>query len=467
MMKKVFLLLAVACMFFSCGLITGGNTDENRGGGKSDSPLTPPVIPESDKVTAKVVKTAQILQDGESSDTVMNQTKRWWKLTEPVRIETKTDYNGAELTLGDDQILLTSYSLYPITGIEVFDGAGADANYLFTIGDISELAQNVYTIPEGGESTTTGKYVVKSNDEHYRKIAGGKMQKTLYFAKSNSLWGLLGPLEAREYVAFWTNLAFTFSSPEFETLLKNYKKLTDLEFTDDHNSNGTITKHDLATDTVARDEIKNRLFVEKTLGIGLVGSETYDSNGTKGGQAYANSLAITPVNLTVAYYLGLGVGVHEFGHTINYDHESSFSKDMQTYAGGLSACFIRLQKAPYYNIDFVGYHKPENESVRNLKVPDQKMLTNKYNESKLQRDNANYYQKYVGNVNGVYVGYEWTPGRNPDEGKKQIQPAEQTVTSDQYINAFEKAVYKNSDIYPDLYKALKMYFDDAKTAGIL
>lgn len=424
-----------------------------RGGGGSNPNI----------VTGKLISDGKILQDGESSAIVMDNSLRWWKLTEPVRVETNnaTTANGSLAEVKDNQIRITSYSLYAIKNVDVY----GDGTKLFTIANLPALAEQVYELPNGEKNTDYTNYSVKSSDAHYKKIAGGKMLKTLYFAKSNSQWADLGPLEAREYIAFWTNLAFTFSSPEFETLLKNYKQLTGLEFTDDHNSNGTITKHDLTTDTVARDKIKNGIFVEKTLGIGLVGSEKYDSDGkTVGGQAYAGSLAVTPVNLTVAYYLGLGVGVHEFGHTIDYDHESSFSKDLQEYSGGLSACFVRLGKAPYCSIDLQGYHKEENSDKRKIKNPNQEMLTTKYNEAKIQRENTQWYKAIV-----TGKGMVMFAGKNPNENPNLIGDQYKTNISDQFVNVFEKAVYNNKTLYPNLYSALEAggYFKKAKAAGIL
>lgn len=468
MMKKLFIFLTAAILgfgLFSCDNLLVKEEDQSWGGGKSDNPLMPPVIPESDRVAAASNIKAQILQDSEPSETVMNQTKRWWKLTEPVRIETKTDYKGGEVTLKDDQIVLTSYSLYPITGIEVFDGAGADAKYLFTIGDISALARNVYTIPEG-KTSTTGKYVVKSKDAHFLKIAGGKLPLTLKFHKLNDLWGNLNPIEAREYIAFWTNVGFTFSSDEFDILLRNYVQLTGGKFKDDHNS-AYVTEHDLANEPKVVEEIKSRIFKEKTLNVGLIGSDTENDGDTKGGQATASALGVTTVNFAKLYFIGIGVGVHEFGHTIDYDHKSSFSSDLQNYAGGLSACFIRLGKAPYSNKDLIGYCKEQNQSKRKIQSPNQAMLSAKYNDAEVERNYTHFYQKYVGRIDNVWIGYKFEPGRNPAEGGSAIiTTEEQTRESTQFVNAFEKAVYKNQNLYPDLHKALKPYFDTAKAAGI-
>lgn len=147
MIKKVFLILITTFVFFSCkGAVGGGDSYNSLSNLKYDG---------------------KILQDGEDSKVVMDNNLRWWKLTEPVRVETNnfSNSNGRLAEVTDNQIRITSYSLYAIKNVDVY----GNGTKLFTIPNLPALAEQVYDLPGGKKTQSTPHTALKAMTHIIRK----------------------------------------------------------------------------------------------------------------------------------------------------------------------------------------------------------------------------------------------------------------------------------------------------------
>ena len=282
---------------------------------------------------AQKVSSYQMLQDGESWETLTNANQRHVIMNEIL-----------SATLNRDTVQLQSYSAVPVTDLEIQAKLkGTEQWMVLAKLDQLDAFSNVslklkltddsrFNLVDGSGSIQLAGLsqfnqlpvdlfdlkITSQTDRHVQKLSKIKAKWNIYFGTydqdKDSKWRRITPLYAREWVIMMTNFAYTLSSPEFEHLWFNHKKVMGYDFFGNagmvDGENGFFKDVDY---TRVYEEILNRDGI--SLGITSMG-------GGLGGGAV---LGVDPWIYYGHYrWSGLGIVAHEFGHHWG-NHSSAWS----------------------------------------------------------------------------------------------------------------------------------------------
>ena len=307
---------------------------------------------------ANQISQFKLLQDGESWETLTNRDQRHIFVNQIL-----------SATLNRDSIQLQSYSAVPVTDLDIqakikgteqwmvlakLDRLDAfsnvslklklndDARFNLVDGTgsiqlkgLSQMAQNPANLFDFKISSAT--------DQHVQKLNKIKAGWELYFGKynqeSDSKWRKITPIYAREWVIMMTNLAYTLSSPEFEHLWYNHKKVMGHDFF------GNAGMVDAANGYFKAEDYR-RVYAE-ILNRGGISLGITSMGGGLGGGAV---LGVDPWIYYGHYrWSGLGIVAHEFGHHWG-SHSSAWangSYGFQPMIGALHVYLQHQQDLPY------------------------------------------------------------------------------------------------------------------------
>lgn len=439
----------------------------------NDSTIVAPE--EKPKFEPKLLQTKGIFQDGEPDVVVMNRQLRWWNLMKPVRVDT-TNIEFPELKA--NQILITSYALKPVKNLKVFAG---DEEIIF-IPELPALSQNVYELADTFVKSNF-EFSLSSDDEFYKKLTAVKTNWNVAFGKTAATSPLdCGALEARVLIGYITDMAYTMSCPEFETLLNNYETITYGKFKNDA---GVLC--DLASGSAERENLEKMIYKpdgwDFTLGL------MDDKNVA--GQAYTGTgrMSVNIREIARHFQSGAPTGYHEFGHTINYGHSSSFSLydinvlyenqnveanlpdgannkrtgSLREYLCGLHTTLVRFKMAPYSDDNiFEEYLNTKYDGVRksNKVIESDESFRGGVRKNFFERNYVKFWQKYNGTLPDIN---NYTP-----EKVVVMYMEKESFSGKQYLNHFEKSLYRgNITFYPQFAGLLAPYFDAAEKANLV
>lgn len=316
--------------------------------------------------TELLVSESRILQNGESWETITNREQRSFSVNRPICVR---------LTEGNC-IEVTSYMMTEATGVEIWAESVSfpEPLKMLELSDLEPLSQKIYLIPtahaDGFLEGKSGKkhfirkralyhdgdlsFSVTAEDARYRQIAALDADWFIYFGNYDEpgKWPRINALYAREWIIMMTNFAAVSCSQELEVLLTGHYRQSNGKDVEFHRDDGTY----FSTKQEYEDLLKS-IKAKPSLKLGV----TSMGGGLGGGEV----LGVDTWNFYSHYYGGSSIVVHEFGHTLGYNHNSSFCYgEFETYLTEIWAMLIRLEKLPYLSDDLNGFYKPENESYR-------------------------------------------------------------------------------------------------------
>lgn len=364
-----------------------------------------------------------ILQDDEPWEVIVDNDLRSFDIRQPLVISLthESQYDNDTLkkqeVILSDEFRITSYLLQSVKNVEIwarFSGVPEEF-LLLKIEELPPLAQQIYKIPiiykAGTYLTRNGRWIdipqmadlhnsmlslnVSSSDEFFQKFAQLRTAWEIQFlnkdGKSDLNWVKMTPLDCREWLAVVSNLAYTWSSPEFDILVDYYSTIvadsknqtqsahfirtpqkeenlaqfytTDIKQIGQKDLNGDlITKERIHED---KKNLYHTLFMDredgavKKLSLGLVSGHN-GAVGLGGGSVFG----IAYYHLFSHYKNGCATAVHEIGHCFGYEHGSSMCYGtMEDYLPNLMTMFVRTKQAPYFNRDLVGYYQEKYDKL--------------------------------------------------------------------------------------------------------
>ncbi len=387
----------------------------------------------------------KILQNSEPYEIVTDDSLRVFLINDPIVVaqkhESQYDEGGSksdpvkrQIPVAHNQFRVTSYMVVPVYNAEIWATLSGypHAFRIMTIRELPALAQNIYDIPfslREGEYLSDGgglvhiphipdlqrdmvRIEIRCSDPAYQKLRALKTNWRIGFLRidNGSSWKRMNAPHAREWIAIISNLAYTFSSPEFDVLMDHYKALTGDYFI--YQKGATPQENvyfhtDTDVNKVAGTENERKRLYDmiffskenpKDLRLGRL-----DSKEGYVGLGGGSVLGIATYAFFNHYKGGSAVTVHELGHCIGFGHGSSFCYGtLESYAPSLTAMFIRLGKAPYPDPDIVGYYKPENDWARWLDFGDGKGPVANNSESLrgwggVRNDGLNKFERFIYN----------------------------------------------------------------------
>ena len=282
---------------------------------------------------AQKVSSYKMLQDGESWETLTNPNLRHVMMNEIL-----------SATLNSDTVQLQSYSAIPVSDLEIqarlkgteqwmvlakldqldafsnvslklkinddsrfnlIDGSGSIQ--LAGLSQLNQLPSDLFDLK-----------IASQTDMHVQKLSKIKAKWNIYFGTYNpeadSKWLRITPLYAREWVIMMTNFAYTLSSPEFEHLWFNHKKVMGYDF---FGNGGMIDGENGYFKDADYTRVYQEIFDRGGISLGIT-----NMGGGLGGGAV---LGVDPWIYYGHYrWSGLGIVAHEFGHHWG-NHSSAWS----------------------------------------------------------------------------------------------------------------------------------------------
>ena len=325
-----------------------------------------------------------MLQDGESWDTLTNRNLRYFKVA-----------GILSASVEKNNISIQSFSAAPISDLDI-QAKLKNSNQWFTLAHLDQLKafsqtkfslaisdDNRFPLVDGTGSIKleglnqfkqfpTDLFDIKitsKTDELVQKLATIKPKWGISFGKytqADGEWQKINPVYAREWVIMMTNFAYLVSSPEFEHVWFNQKKVIGSDFFGNAGrvvANGGFFTPEQYIEYF--DKIMNRGDIR--LGITTIG----------GGLGGGDILGIDHWYF-YSHYFNADIGVigHEFGHHFG-SHDSAWSNysvGMQAITLQLHQYFQRKQQLPYMDPELNKFHKAPkdqlyNSIVENMRVP--------------------------------------------------------------------------------------------------
>ena len=336
-----------------------------------------------------------MLQDGEDWDTLTNRNLRSFKIDRIL--------SG---TVADNTILVESYSAAAVNNLDIQARLKGSGQW-FTLAHLDNLQpfsqtqlnltisdQNYFPLVDGTgaiqlEGLKNFKQlpadlfdikVTSKTDSLVQKLANIKPKWGIYFGKYDQSWGdwqKINPVYAREWVIMMTNFAYILSSPEFEHVWFNHKKVMGHDFFGNAGQivgpGGYYTDQDYVR---VFSEIMNR----GDIGLGI----TTIGGGLGGGEA----LGIDTWYFYEHYFnADIGVIGHEFGHHWGSHNSawSNYSLGLQSTNLQLHQYFQRKQQLPYMDPELNKFHKAPSNQLYNGIVENKRQPRPNSNVNNLER----------------------------------------------------------------------------------
>ena len=327
-------------------------------------------IPELQQATA--LSQTYMLQDGEDWETLTNRDLRYFKIDRIL-----------SATVADNTISVESYSAAAVNDLDIQARLKGSGQW-FTLAHLDNLQpfsqtklnlgisdQNYFPLVDGTgsiqlEGLNNFKQlpadlfdikVTSKTDLLVQKLANIKPKWGIYFGKysrNDGQWEKINPIYAREWVIMMTNFAYIISSPEFEHVWFDQKKIMGNDFFG--NAGRVVGDGGFYTDKEYSryfNEIMNRGDIR--LGITTIG----------GGLGGGDILGIDTWYF-YSHYFNADIGVigHEFGHHWG-SHNSAWANSsygMQSINLQLHQYFQRKQQLPYMDPNLNKFHlAPSNQ----------------------------------------------------------------------------------------------------------
>lgn len=325
---------------------------------------------------AAAIYQSRMLQDGESWETLTHYNLRNFHINRIL--------SG---TVDKNTLNLQSYSALPVNDLEIHAklkdtsqwfvlakldqlAAFSQAKFNFSIADANSfpLVDGTGAVQFSGMSNLNQLpsdlldiKIISKTDPHVQKLATIKPVWNIAFGKyaetADASWRRINPVYAREWVIMMTNFAYIISSPEFEHIWFNHKKVMGHDFFGNkgqvEGTGGVFT------------EAEYKKYYAGIMNRGLINLGVTSMGGGLGG---GTVLGIDTWYF-YSHYFNADIGVigHEFGHHWG-SHDSAWANSsygLQSVNLQLHQYFQRKQQLPYLDPYLNKFHLAPPEQLYN------------------------------------------------------------------------------------------------------